>query len=361
MKTLLLVTYVDFWRMGSGHRTRINSIVNYLKDKVRITVYFAGSEDKDDKILINLKYPEIEFEFATNEMPITFKEYNYKFRIFIKNKLFDFALIEYIELSMVLEFLPENTVTILDTHDVVFERIKSFKKYRLGYDGVILSKREELNIYNCYDYVLLIQKNDFEKISKVINPCKLLLVPHATNLKKKKFHKTAKHVGYIASQYNPNLDALNWFIKNVWDEIFHKHNLTLNIYGNIKDSFPPSSEMHNKNIIFHGFVDDLDEQYAKLDIVINPVRCGAGLKIKNVEALGHGLPLITSSHGASGIEDGASKAFLIANKPKEYYRAFDYMLRNYRFRKQIAENAFRYAQLYFSEKQCYSNILKIIN
>jgi glycosyltransferase involved in cell wall biosynthesis len=360
MKALLLVTYVDFWRRGSGHRTRISSIVNYLKDKVRITVFFAGKESDNDKAIVRFKYPEIIVEFASADAQITFKGYKEMFRWFIKDKYFEIALIEYIELSTVLEFLPETTVTILDTHDVVFERIKSLKKYRVENDGIVLSKRAELEIYKCYDYVILIQNRDLELIAKSIDPGRLLLVPHSTNLKKKRIRKQVRHVGYIASQYNPNLDALNWFINNVWDEIYNKHCLTLNIYGNIKDRFSPSSEMRNKNIIFHGFVDDLEEQYNGLDIVINPIRCGAGLKIKNVEALGYGIPLITSSHGASGIEDGTSKAFLVANNPKEYLTAFDTMLGNYDFRKQIAKNAFEYANMHFSEEKCYSNFLKVI-
>jgi glycosyltransferase involved in cell wall biosynthesis len=118
--------------------------------------------------------------------------------------------------------------------------------------------------------------------------------------------------------------------------------------------------MRNKNIIFHGFVDDLEKLYDSLDIVINPVRCGAGLKIKNVEALTHGIPLITTSHGASGIEDGASKAFLIGNTPNEYLLAFNKLVENYDFRKRLSENAFEYAQLNFSEKKCYADIFKIL-
>lgn len=361
MKALLLVTYVDFWRKGSGHRTRISSIVNYLKDKVRITVFFAGIENDIDKALLKLKYPEIRCEYASTDTQLTFKEYKERFRSFIKDKYFEIALIEYIELSIVLEYLPETTVTILDTHDVVFERIKSFNKYKVAYDGISLSKKEELNIYKCYDHIILIQKTDFDTIARSIDPGRLLLVPHSTNLKKTRVHKQARHVGYIASQYSPNLEALNWFINNVWDEIYEKHNLTLNIYGNIKDCFSQSSEMRSKNIIFHGFVDNLEGRYNGLDIIINPIRCGAGLKIKNVEALGHGIPLITSSHGASGLEDGISKAFLVADKPKEYVKAFDAMLENYDFRKQLAKNAFEYANSHFSKKKCYSEFFNIIN
>ena len=137
--------------------------------------------------------------------------------------------------------------------------------------------------------------------------------------------------------------------------------MTLKIYGNIKYSFPlKSDDYKNRNIIFHGFVDEVEDVYNLLDIIINPVRCGAGLKIKNVEALGYGLPLITSTHGAIGIEDGATEAFLIANTFKQYLSAFELLIKNFGIRQRLARDAFKYAQNHLSREKCYSDLLRII-
>lgn len=360
MKKLLIVTYVDFWRKGSGHRTRINSMVNYLKDKVKITVFFAGGKTENEEVLLNRILPGVNFEFAGSDEPLTFKEFGGKFEQFIQKKFFDFAVIEYIELSIILEHLPEKTITFLDTHDVVYSRIESFIKFNMTYDGIVLTKQEELEIYECYDYIILIQKRDFESIAKEIGAAHLLLIPHPPILKEKQIGKLVKNVGYIASAYSPNIDALKWFLNNVWEEIYKKHDVVLNIYGKVHQGFEQTQKITNNNIIFHGFVDDLEKIYWDLDIIVNPIRCGAGLKIKNVEALGYGIPLITTTHGASGMEDGASKAFLIADSPKEYVSAFEHLIENYSLRKQISRNAFTYAQSNFSEEKCYQDILQII-
>lgn len=359
MKKLLLVTYVDFWRIGSGHRTRINSIVNYLKDKIKITVFFTGNKLNDEEVLLNTIYSEVDFVFAASDKVLTYKDCIERFRWFIEDKFFDYALIEYLELSGVLEYLPETTKTILDTHDIVYSRIESFNKCNVEYDGIVLTKEEELNIYGCYDYIILIQKSDYEHIAKEIDTRNLLLVPHPAVLKKKKIYMKVKNVGYIASAYRPNIDAFNWFVNKVWNDIYLKYQLVLNVYGNICQGY--LAESHNKsNIIFHGFVDDLEKTYNDLDIIINPVRCGAGLKIKNVEALGYGVPLITTTHGASGMEDGASKAFLIASTPEEFLLAFDCIM-DHNKRLQISNNAFEYAQTNFSKEKCYADIIKIIS
>ncbi len=361
MKTLLIITYVDFWIKGSGHRARINSMVNYLKDKINITVFFAGQENENDKNLLKKNLPEIDVEFAGTSAFLTFGKCKEKFEQYMQSKLFDFVLVEYIELSFVLEFLPATTITILDTHDLVYSRIESFKKCNLEYDGILLSMEEELNIFRCYDFIILIQNSDYEKIAKDIQASNLLLLPHPVVLKKKAIRREIRNVGFVASAYLPNIDALKWFINNVWNGICNKFHLILNVYGTVCHGFLKELNLINGNIIFHGFVDDLESVYNGLDIIVNPVRCGAGLKIKNVEALGYGIPLITTTHGASGIEDGVSKAFLLANSPEEYLSAFDLVTKNYKLRKQISNNAFEYAQSNFSEEKCYARLLEIIN
>ena len=357
MKTLLLLTFVDFWRKGSGHRSRISSLVNFLMDKVQVTIFFAGSSNNQDAYILSSHFPNVKFEFATTNSTITFKEYKEEFKQFIQGKYFDVAIVEYIELSNILEYLPSSTVTILDTHDLVFERIRSFKKFKIADEGISLSKKDELEIFGCYDYVILIQKADFEIVAKKIDRGRLLLVPHPPFLEKIPVRKTCTRIGYVASPYQPNIDALKWFISNVWQEILDKYNLTLHVYGNVAASFNEPI----KNIIFHGFVENLHSEYKGMDIIINPVRCGAGLKIKNVEALGLGIPLITTSHGASGMEDGVSKAFLIADKLKEFIEAFDIIINDFDFRIQMSQASFEYANVNFSEEKSYGNLLKAIN
>ena len=326
-------------------------------DKVQITIFFAGSANVQDAYILSCQFPNLKFEFATTSSTITFKEYKEEFKKFIQGKYFDVAIVEYIELSNILEYLPSSTVTMLDTHDLVFERIRSFKKIKIAYDGIILSKKDELEIFACYDYVLLIQKRDFEIVVKEMDSSRLLLVPHPPFLEMTPVGKTCTQIGYVASPYQPNIDALTWFIDNVWQEVLEKYNLTLHVYGNIGASFNEPI----KNIIFHGFVENLKTVYKGMDIIINPVRCGAGLKIKNVEALGLGIPLITTSHGASGMEDGVSKAFLIADKPKQFIEAFDIIINDFDFRTQMGQAGFEYANMNFSKEKSYGNLLKIIN
>ena len=115
-----------------------------------------------------------------------------------------------------------------------------------------------------------------------------------------------------------------------------------------------------KNIILHGYAKDLNVVYSKSDLIINPVLYGGGLKIKNVEALAHGIPLITTNEGANGIEDGINFAFLVANSVDEWIEAILAMKLSRELRQKLSENAIEYSKYYFSDENCYQKVVDVL-
>jgi GT2 family glycosyltransferase len=102
----------------------------------------------------------------------------------------------------------------------------------------------------------------------------------------------------------PNVDAMLWFTKEVWPTILEKYpTLHMTIVGS-----NPSAEikaLSGPMITVAGYVPDkrLDELYASHKLVVVPLRLGGGIKGKVVEALWHGLPIMTTPVGAEGILD----------------------------------------------------------
>jgi glycosyltransferase involved in cell wall biosynthesis len=62
-----------------------------------------------------------------------------------------------------------------------------------------------------------------------------------------------------------------------------------------------------------GPVDRLEDFYSQVDLAINPVQFGTGLKIKNVEALAYGKPLVSTASGAAGMSPAVLKGCRIAD------------------------------------------------
>ena len=117
----------------------------------------------------------------------------------------------------------------------------------------------------------------------------------------------------------PNADALKYFLDNMWDEIYTQIKAPFYIVGsNATDEI---KALHNeaKGIIFKGFVseEELKELYEKVRLVVVPLRYGAGVKGKVIEALYYNDPVITTSVGAEGI-DNSYNQMLVADEPGDF-------------------------------------------
>ena len=117
----------------------------------------------------------------------------------------------------------------------------------------------------------------------------------------------------------PNADALKYFLDNMWDEIYAQIKAPFYIVGsNATDEI---KALHNeaKGIIFKGFVseEELKELYEKVRLVVVPLRYGAGVKGKVIEALYYNDPVITTSVGAEGI-DNSYNQMLVADEPADF-------------------------------------------
>ena len=359
-KAVLIVTYIDFWRGGAGHRTRLSAIINYLNAKADLTVVYIGPCLPGDDMLLKNSFAYVNLHFLEKDKSLTINAYLLKFANYLRNKKFDVALLEYIEMYQLLDLIPASTTTILDTHDIFSDKIASFRQSGLDYDGMMVSFDEEIRIYEKFDYTILINKKDFDKVSDRMSAHKLLLIPHPVFSEKNAIRAEVKVIAFIASAYPPNVIAINWFIDKVWPQI-NRTGLILKVYGHVAKDVGKRIFMPEDNIHLEGYIKDTKTAYMNADIIINPVKSGAGLKIKNIEALGYGIPLVTTSHGCSGIEGAIDKALIRADTSSEFAAAVLSLVNDRQLRDRISDAAFAYAQNEFSELACFQPFDRFLN
>ncbi len=70
-----------------------------------------------------------------------------------------------------------------------------------------------------------------------------------------------------------------------------------------------------------GYVDDLGDAYRRADVVVVPLRHAAGTRIKVLEALAWGVPVVTTSAGAAGLAVEHGRHLLVADDVDEIARA----------------------------------------
>lgn len=101
--------------------------------------------------------------------------------------------------------------------------------------------------------------------------------------------------------HDPNLDAVLWFLDKVYPEVHRRTGASFYIVGSRAPETITS--LTTEGVVVKGFVseEELGRLYRSARIAVVPLRYGAGVKGKVVEALYHGIPLVTTSVGAEGI------------------------------------------------------------
>lgn len=359
LRKVLLITDMTFWNRSAGGQNRVWEIVKYLGSISLLTVVYVGIEGTG--FVRSKDLAHMNFFSLNNEEILSAEEYGEIFEKFLYGKTFDVWIIEYIHNAHFMNYLPEGVLTILDAHDIVSERSKGFKNYNYGREIFEMDEDTEFEILDIFDYIIYLTKNDFLYTKQKIDEKKILVCPHPVKIKKPRLKREVRNVGFIGSEYGPNIDALEYFVKNCWPGIIKKYpDLKFTIYGNVVKRIHDHKLMNSQNISLAGFVEDLDKAYRDIDIIVNPVRFGAGLKIKNVEALAKGLPLITTPHGARGLEEIQNSGFLVAETPEDFLDCFSKLIEDFSFREEISRNAILFAGKNFEVEKCFYNLKELI-
>ncbi len=143
------------------------------------------------------------------------------------------------------------------------------------------------------------------------------------------------HYGNLA-----NLDAVLWFIHTVWPTLKRRHpQLKFYIVGPGPTRTLEDLARRDPNIILTGKVDDIRAYLALATVFVCPVRLGSGLRVKILEAMAAGLPIVTTALGGEGLPLHTGDNCLIADEPRIIAENIDLLLTDDELRQRISHNA----------------------
>jgi glycosyltransferase involved in cell wall biosynthesis len=292
-------------------------------------------------------------------------EHKEGFRKFCYEKKIDIILVEYIRLSYLvkdsIESIADDTIKLIDTHDVMHERCQSFHKHR-EIHWINITKDEETEALKLFDVIIAIQSNDAEKFREMLPEKQIIVAGFPSHVVSPEISsKIPITIAYIASHDPANKHAIEYFFEKVWLALKDRFNdkVEFNIYGKVCEFFESSIELPGVSLM--GFRENLEEIYREADIVINPVLFGGGLKIKNVEALCYSKPLVTTSAGTNGLEEGINKAFLVCDSAESMIKDISLIIENPEKRTALANAAYEFSKRNFGEDKIYRELLDTIN
>ncbi len=125
--------------------------------------------------------------------------------------------------------------------------------------------------------------------------------------------------GWLGGDDSPNVDALRWYCREV---LPHVRGALPGFRTLVTGKNPPLpvAQLAGENVVLLGFVASLRVLYSSARIAIAPIRMGAGVKIKTMEALQYGVPVVATTVGAEGMGLTDALEVDVTDDPREFAR-----------------------------------------
>ncbi|MBA0885199.1 glycosyltransferase [Flavobacterium undicola] len=328
MQSLLIIGFVWPEPNSSAAGGRMMQLIS-LFQKQGFEITFA-SPAQDSDFMIDLKSYNVEKKSITLN--------SFSFDDFIKELnpsvvLFDRFMIEEQFGWRVAENCPD-ALRILDTEDLHCLRLarqKAFKEKREFQISNLLveevAKREIASILRC-DLSLMISEYEIELLTTVFKIDKSLLyylplllesnaIPDLAKLPSFEERKDFVFIGNFL--HEPNWNAVQYLKETIWPLIKKQlPEAILNVYG----AYPSQKVLQLNNtkegFLIQGRAENANEVVEKARVVLAPLRFGAGIKGKLLEAMQCGTPSVTTSIGAESMQDNLPWNGLVEDNPGHF-------------------------------------------
>lgn len=139
--------------------------------------------------------------------------------------------------------------------------------------------------------------------------------------------------------YAPNIDAVVWFVENVWQKVLEKWPQAKFYIAGMSPTEKVKALSAKQGVVITGFVDDILPYFDQASVFVGPFRIARGVQNKVLQAFACGLPVITTSMGAEGIRCKDGDSVLLAQSPDDFLQQLINLNENDTLRNEITENA----------------------
>jgi glycosyltransferase involved in cell wall biosynthesis len=149
-------------------------------------------------------------------------------------------------------------------------------------------------------------------------------------------------VFYIgALDWLPNINGVDWFIKKVWPLIISEVPKAEFIIAGRNASEKTVALFRGPNISFSGEVESSTEFIRDKTVMVVPLFSGSGIRMKIIEGMNHGKPIVASPSAATGLIFNNKKDIFIAATASEFASRVIDLLKSRQLRVRISENAIK--------------------
>lgn len=283
-------------------------------------------------------------------------EYSYALIKLLTEKKFDVIQLEGLYLCPYIPVIRKYSEALISyrAHNIEYEIWERTAKLSEGMRSKYLNnlskriKRFEISYLNKYDLLIPITDRDGKILDQLGNT-----KPHHTSQTGIDFASlvpTAKklefpslfHIG--ALDWSPNQEGIIWFLDYCWPKI-HNQNPELKFYlagRNAPEWF--ERRIKREGVEYLGEIENAYDFINSKAIMVVPLFSGSGMRIKIIEGMALGKPIITTDIGTEGIPTENWNNILIANDENQFTDAIQRLISDRNLADQIGRNAIGFIQ-----------------
>jgi glycosyltransferase involved in cell wall biosynthesis len=333
----------------SRHFTDSASIPQKFKNDTKLETVYVDTAVKPLKALMALLKGE-----SYNVSRFISAEFESKLSSLLKNETYDVIQLEGLYLTPYIKVLRNLTKApiILREHNIewlIWERLANEDKNPLKaiYFKILTRqlKNYESSVINSVDGITTTTANDMQRLKEMGCKVPIAHIPFGIDTSKYKVTSPEKRPSLFylgALDWLPNIQGVDWFLQQVWPKVNAAYPaLEFHVAGrNMPAKYKTASY---PNLTFHGEIDDAFAFMNKYDIMLVPLLAGSGIRVKIIEGMALGKPIITTSIGIEGIECRNGSDALIANTPDDFFKAIKQCLESDEFSQTLSQNARNFA------------------
>lgn len=348
---LLFVTEMPFWLRCSGAYARDYALVDWLSRRAEVTVLHVAPLTGPAVAALSAFDLPVRMRWVDRSRPAPTARRFAAVRALVNDTTFDACIVDRLEQAYVRDAVSSRTPVVLDTHDLASVR-DAFMVEHGHRSRPALDFGDELAQLARFDAVLMIQPEDHARVARHLGD-RAILAMHPVTLRRQPLADRVETIGLAASRWIANQHGMAWFLDGVWPRLRETTDVRLRVMGSLGPRLTHPVVQCDPRIEVAGVVPDLVDVYRSLDLAINPVKWGSGLKIKTVEAMGAGVPLVTTREGARGLGSVVGRALLVADEPDRFADHIEALVRAPELRRRVADAGVRWVRQNLSPDACF--------
>ena len=221
---------------------------------------------------------------------------------------------------------------ILDLHNVESALVRSYARLGRGPKGVLAHAEAaalgamERALLPSFDTVIVVSERERDRLPAGVRNVLVCpngkdpdpdgpLPPAAT--------PTAAFVATMG--WAPNVDAALWFAQEVWPEV-HRRSSGARLLLVGREPTASVRALASSSVEVSGTVSDVRPYLAQARVAVAPLRSGGGTRLKILEALDAGRPVVATSVAVDGLEDLIGEGVVVADDPRSMIDAVSDLL-----------------------------------